>query len=53
MTSAQLHRAIARATGEDLTTIAAYGFHLLVEDDPSEDDLPGQVVDWDDNQDFQ
>ncbi len=47
-----LHRAIARATGEDLTTIVAYGFHLVVEDDPSEDDLPGQVVDWDDNQDF-
>lgn len=47
MTDRQLHRAIAQATGDDLATIAAHGFQLVSDEVPSEDDLPGQTVDWD------
>ncbi len=47
MTLSQLHRAVARATGDDLATIAALGFSLVTDDTPSEDDLPGQTIDWD------
>ena len=50
MTQAQLHRAIARATGDDLATIAHLGFHIVTDDAPSEDDIPDQTVDWDDLQ---
>jgi hypothetical protein len=47
MTTTQLHRAIARATGEDVDLIAARGFSL-VGDDPLElDDLPAGPIDWD------
>ncbi len=52
MTQAQLHRAVARATGDDLATIAQLGFHVVTDDAPSEDDVPGQIVDWDDYQGF-
>ncbi len=46
MTPAQLQRAVARATGEDLAVIATRGFSLVTDETPSEDDIPGQVVDW-------
>ena len=46
MTPAQLQRAVARATGEDLAVIAALGFSLVIDETPSEDDIPGQFVDW-------
>ena len=49
MTQARLERAVARATGEDLSTIKRMGFSVVdpdqMEDDP-EPALP-QVVDWD------
>ena len=47
MTSRDLHRAVARATGEDLDTIAALGFSLLDDDGPAEDDLVERFLDWD------
>ncbi len=47
MTTQQLQRAVARATGEDLAVIAARGFSLVLDETPSEDDIPGQVIDWD------
>ncbi len=50
MTQSQLHRAVARATGDDLATIAQYGFSLVTDDVPTEDDVLGQTVDWDDQQ---
>ena len=46
MTPAQLQRAVARATGEDLAVITARGFSLVTDETPSEDDIPGQFVDW-------
>jgi hypothetical protein len=46
MTSAELHRAVARATGEEITTIEAMGFSLMDDEPPSENDVPGQMVDW-------
>lgn len=48
MKSFELHRAVARATGEDVSVIAALGFNLVDEEPPSESDVPGQIVDWDD-----
>lgn len=48
MTEGELHRAVAAATGEDLSVIAARGFQLVDDEPPSEADLPGQTVDWDD-----
>jgi hypothetical protein len=49
MTSHELNRAVARATGESVDTIAHRGFSPLVLE-PAEDDLPDRpplVVDWD------
>ena len=51
MTQRELHRAIARATGESLRTIADCGFSVLQLRSPAvEPDLAEQapqVVDWD------
>lgn len=49
MTSRELNRAVARATGETVDTIARLGFSPLALE-PAEDDLPERpplVVDWD------
>jgi len=44
MTQAELNRAVADATGESITTIAAHGFSILaagpIEREPS-------IIDWD------
>lgn len=48
MTTRDLHRAVARATGEDVETIATRGFSLV--DDgthPEDDDLVERFLDWD------
>ena len=45
MTQNELNRAVARATGESVRTIAKLGFVLL--DDPPVEQEP-LVVDWDD-----
>jgi hypothetical protein len=48
MTQTELHRAISRATGDDVEVIARRGFSLLEDEHPaSEDDLAAHVVDWD------
>ncbi len=51
MTQSQLDRAVARATGESLSTIIRRGFSIvyLVESDFDEDapDWHPSVVDWD------
>jgi hypothetical protein len=44
MTQAQLHRAVARATGESIRTIHRIGFSLLADDGEDREPL---VVDWD------
>ena len=44
MTQAELNRAVARATGETVKTIADRGFVLL---EPAPDDHEPLVVDWD------
>ncbi len=44
MTQAQLNRAVARATGESISTVARMGFSCL-KDDPH--DRPPLVMDWD------
>ncbi len=50
MTRTEFHRQIARATGEDLSTICRRGFAPLtrgpVEFEP-EDYRPPQTIDWD------
>ena len=52
MTRRQLHTAVARATGEDLREIRRHGFSLAdpahVDFDPEPDQLPPQIIDWDD-----
>jgi len=51
MTQAELNRAVARATGETVTTIRDLGFSLADSEeavhDPDSHDLDAQVVDWD------
>jgi hypothetical protein len=44
MTQSQLHRAIARATGESVRTIRHLGFGFLTDDCEGRDPL---VIDWD------
>lgn len=49
MTQARLDRAVARATGEDLSTIKRMGFSVV---DPAQADFDNepavpQIVDWD------
>ncbi|HVX09950.1 MAG TPA: hypothetical protein VHC22_01995 [Pirellulales bacterium] len=49
MTQARLNRAVARATGEDLSTIEHMGFSVVDPDQVEHDPGPAlpQVVDWD------
>ena len=51
MTQTQLEQLVARATGEDIRAIRERGFSvadpLEVNFDPEPDNLPPQVVDWD------
>lgn len=51
MTEQELHRAIARKTGESSKTIRRMGFSIVkpkVKDfDPEPNLLPPQVIDWD------
>jgi len=51
MKPARLQRAVARATGETLREIRRRGFGLAdpaeVDFDPEPNDLPPQIVDWD------
>jgi hypothetical protein len=50
MTQRELDRAVACATGEDVTEIRRRGFSMLAPGakfDPEPLDLPPQVVDWD------
>ena len=51
MTQQQLDRAVARATGESLTTIRRHGFSLVMPlsifDPDAEELAQPQVVDWD------
>ena len=51
MTQMQLEQLVARATGEDIRAIRERGFSvadpLEVNFDPEPDNLPPQVVDWD------
>lgn len=52
MTQTDLDHAVACATGEDLSEIRRRGFSIAnpqeVAFDPELDDLPAQVIDWDD-----
>lgn len=49
MTQAHLERAVARATGEDISTIKRMGFSVVDPDQIEHDPEPAlpQVVDWD------
>jgi len=47
MTSQELHRAVARATGEDPELIARRGFSLVDEEPAADDELLGRFLDWD------
>jgi len=46
MSERELHRAIARTTGESVERIQGLGFRLLDDPDPAED-LGPLVIDWD------
>lgn len=48
MSQAQLYRAVARATGEDLATISRLGFVVLTRR-PVEQDRKPLVIDWDEH----
>lgn len=50
MTQRELNRAVAHATGEDISTIAARGFSILEPDLPDSDYDQAEIlsVDWDD-----
>jgi hypothetical protein len=51
MTQRQLHRVVARATGESLATIARMGFGIVDLSTPPDDDRPTRfgpnIVNWD------
>jgi hypothetical protein len=51
MTQRQLNRFVAAATGEDVREIRRRGFSIVepnnIDFDPEPNDLPPQVVDWD------
>lgn len=51
MTQTQLEQLVAKATGEDIRSIRHRGFSvadpLEVNFDPEPDNLPPQIVDWD------
>ena len=49
MTQARLDRAVARATGEDISTIQRMGFSVVDPDQADFDNEPAvpQIIDWD------
>ena len=51
MTQAELNRAVARATGETVRTVANRGFGIADPDiaafDPEPNDIESKTVDWD------
>lgn len=48
MTKSQLHRAVARATGDDCEVIMYRGFSLVDEESPlHDDDIEALIADWD------
>ena len=48
MTKSQLHRAVARATGDDHHVIMYRGFSLVDEESPlHDDDIEALIADWD------
>jgi len=47
MTQTELHRAISRATGDDVEVIARRGFSLVDEDAPLDGELDELAIDWD------
>ena len=51
MLQTELNRQVARRTGEDVHTIRQLGFSIAdpeeVDFDPEPDDLPPQIIDWD------
>ena len=51
MTQMQLEQLVARATGEDVRAIRQRGFSVAdtfeVDFDPEPDNLPPQMIDWD------
>jgi hypothetical protein len=47
MTQTELHRAISRATGDDVEVIARRGFSLVDEDAPLDGELEELAIDWD------
>lgn len=47
MTTQELHRAVARATGEEVALIADRGFSLVDDDSPPDDELQDRFLDWD------
>ena len=48
MTTAQINRAVSRATGEEIGLIAKRGFNLVDDDEPlAEDDWEALALDWD------
>ena len=48
MTTRDLHRAVARATGEDIEIVALRGFSLVDDEHrPEDDDLVERFLDWD------
>ena len=52
MTQMQLEQLVAEATGEDVRAIRQRGFSMAdpleVDFDPEPDNLPPQMIDWDD-----
>jgi len=51
MTQNELHRSVARATGEDLREICRRGFSIVdprnIDFDPEPDNQLPQMIDWD------
>lgn len=47
MKTRELQQAVARATGEDISVIAALGFSLLDDEASPEDELLDRFLDWD------
>jgi hypothetical protein len=51
MTQQELNRSVARATGEDVCTIASMGFSVadptLVRHDPEPSPFEDRIIDWD------
>jgi hypothetical protein len=51
MTANQINRAVSQATGDSVREIRRHGFQLAIsidsDYDPESDDIPPQVIDWD------